>query len=147
KAVAEGRRYLAAQPGVREAEVFASSNRSLLARLNYTSHIACNGVEEPKSTETHGLGIQAVFESPDGPLLGFGSEPSDLSVHGVERALDKARRAAVHDPEFRSLPHPSREARTLVAYHDPALLDVSDEQLVESGWKVTTGGLRAFLAS
>jgi len=139
--------FVTAQPSVREAEVFASFNRSLLARLNYTSNIDCNGVEEPKSTEMYGLGIQAVFDSPDGGRVGFGSEPSDLSVDGARRALDKARRAAVHDPEFRSLPEPSREARTLVAYHDPALLAVTDDQLVEAGWKVTTGGLRTFLAS
>ena len=139
--------FVTAQPGVREAEVFASFNRSLLARLNYTSNIDCNGVEEPKSTEMYGLGIQAVFDSPEGGRVGFGSEPSDLSVDGARRALDKARRAAVHDPEFRSLPEPAREARTLVTYHDPALLAITDDQLVEAGWKVTTGGLRTFLAS
>src|SRR5262249_41685919 len=121
--------------------------RSLLARLNYTSHLPCNGVEEPKSTETYGLGIRAVFDSPEGPRIGFGSEPSDLSVEGARRALDKARRAAVHDPEVRSLPHPTGESRTLADYHDPRLLAIDDEQLVEAGWKVVTGGLRAFHAS
>ena len=147
RAVEEALQLLATQPGVREAEVFAAFNRSLLARLNYTSHIPCNGVEEPKSTEMHGLGIQVVLDSPEGCRIGFGSEPSDLSVEGARRALDKARRAAVHDPEFRSLPEPGREARSLVAYHDPELLAVTDQQLVEAGWKVTTGGLRTFMAS
>ena len=86
--------------------------RSLLTRLNYTSHIPCNGVEEPKSTESDGLGIQAVFDGPDGrPLIGFGSEPSDLTPDGARRALAKARRAAVHDPEFRSLPRSTGEPR------------------------------------
>jgi CDP-diacylglycerol pyrophosphatase len=47
---------VSAQPGVREAEVFAAANRSLLARLNYISRIPCNGVEEPKSTESRGRG-------------------------------------------------------------------------------------------
>jgi predicted Zn-dependent protease len=32
-------------------------------------------------------------------------------------------------------------------YHDPELLLVRDEQLVESGWKVITGALRTFMAS
>jgi PmbA protein len=146
-AVDEALRFVSSQPGVREAEVFAASNRSLLARLNYTSHIPCNGVEEPKSTETYGLGIQAVFDSPEGLRIGFGSEPSDLTVEGARRALAKARRAAVHDPEFRSLPHPTGESRALADYHDPRLLAISDEQLVEAGWKVVTGGLRTFLAS
>ncbi len=133
--------------GVVEAEVFAAANGSLLTRLNYTSHIPCNGVEEPKSVESHGIGIQAVFDGPGGPLIGFGSEPSDLTVRGAERALDKARRAAVADPDFVSLPHPSAAPRALAEYHDPALLAIDDAQLVEAGWKVVRGALRTFLAS
>jgi PmbA protein len=136
-----------AQPGVTEVEVFAAANASLLARLNYTSHIPCNGVEEPKSAESYGLGIQAVFATPQGPLIGFGSEPSDLTAAGAERALAKARRAAVADPEFVSLPLPSPEPRTLVDYHDPDLMARADERLVEAGWTIVNGGLGAFLAS
>ena len=78
RAAREGLALVQAQAGVVEAEVFVADNRSLLARLNYTSHIPCNGVEEPKSTETYGIGIQASFDSPDGVLVGFGSEFSDL---------------------------------------------------------------------
>lgn len=148
RTVGEALARLARQPGVREVEVFAAFNRSLLARLSYTSHIPCNGVEEPKSTEMSGLGVQAVFDGPDGrPLVGFGSEPSDLSPGGALRALAKARQAAVHDPEFRSLPRPGAGRRTLVDYHDPRLMDVEDAELVQAGWKVITGGLRAFMAS
>jgi hypothetical protein len=148
RAVGEALARLAAQPGVREVEVFAAFNRSLLTRLNYTSHIPCNGVEEPKSTEMSGLGVHAVFDGPDGrALVGFGSEPSDLTPEGALRALAKARQAAVHDPEFRSLPRPTGAARALVAYHDPRLMEVSDAELVEAGWKVVAGGLRAFMAS
>jgi predicted Zn-dependent protease len=147
RAVGEAQARLAAQPGVREVEVFAAFNRSLLTRLNYTSHIPCNGVEEPKSTEALGLGVQAVFDGPDGrPLIGFGSEPSDLTADGALRALAKARQAAVYDPEFRSLPRPTG-ARALVASHDPRLMSVEDAPLVDAGWKVITGGLRAFMAS
>jgi PmbA protein len=133
--------------GVLEAEVFAAANGSLLARLNYTSHIPCNGVEEPKSVESYGIGIQAVFDSAAGPLIGFGSEPSDLTPRGAERALDKARRAAVADPEFVSLPDPSRAPRALTEYHDPALMAIDDAQLVEAGWTVVQGALRTFMAS
>ncbi len=147
KAVEQALSFLSSQPGIREAEVFAASNRSLLARLNYTSHIPCNGVEEPKSTEMYGLGLQVVFQTPEGPRIGFASEPSDLSVEGARRALEKARRAAVHDPEFRSLPRPTLEPRTLVDYHDPRLLAISDALLAETGWKVIAGGLRTFMAS
>jgi predicted Zn-dependent protease len=136
-----------AQAEVREVEVFAAANASLLTRLSYTSHIPCNGVEEPKSSESWGLGIQAVFEVDGVRLVGFGSEPSDLSAAGAERALAKARRAAVADPEFVSLPEPSPEPRTLVDYHDPELMALSDERLVEAGWTIVNGGLRTFLAS
>jgi hypothetical protein len=136
-----------ARPDVAEVEVFAASNASLLARLNYTSHIPCNGVEEPKSAESYGLGIQAVFEVDGARLVGFGSEPSDLGVTGAERALAKARRAAVVDPEFVSLPHPSPEPRALTNYHDPELMAISDDRLVEAGWAIVNGGLRTFVAS
>jgi predicted Zn-dependent protease len=118
-----------AQPDVREAEVFVAANASLLARLNYTSHIPCNGVEEPKSAESAGIGIQAVFAGGERPRIGFGSEPSDLTRAGAERALAKARRAAVADPDFVSLPRPGRTTRALLAYHDPALMALDDEAL------------------
>jgi PmbA protein len=134
-------------PGVVEAEVFAAANGALLARLNYTSHIPCNGVEEPKSTESCGLGIRAVFASPAGPLVGFGSEPSDLGETGAARALERARKAAVADPDFVSLPDPSPEPRTLSGYHDPRLMEVDDASLVGAGWTIVHGALRTFLAS
>ena len=133
--------------GVREVEVFVAANATLLTRLNYTSHIPCNGVEEPKSVESYGLGLQVVFDGPEGPRLGFGSEPSDLSAAGAARALDKARAAAVVDPDFVSLPRPSATPRTLDAYHDPLLMALPDVRLVEAGWTVVNGALRTFLAS
>src|ERR687891_670163 len=139
--------YARAQPDVREVEVFASANGSLLARLNYTSHIPCNGVEEPKSVEAYGLGIQAVFDGPGGHRLGFGSEPSDLGLAGAERALAKARRAAVVDPEFVSLPRASAEPRTLFDYHDASLMAVSDDRLVGAGWTIVDGRVADFLGS
>src|SRR6266478_4173902 len=111
RAARDGLAFVRAQPGVREVEVFVSENRTLLTRLNYTSHIPCNGVEEPKSAEMYGVGIQVAFDSPEGVLIGFGSEPSDLSTAGMRRAFDKARQGAVRDPEFRSLPRPGGAAR------------------------------------
>jgi PmbA protein len=134
-------------PGVREVEVFVSANGVLLTRLNYTSHIPCNGVEEPKSVESYGLGLQVVFDGPDGPRIGFGSEPSDLSAAGAGRALEKARRSAVLDPDFVSLARPSAARRTLAHYHDPLLMALPDERLVDAGWTIVNGALRTFLAS
>jgi len=147
RSVEEALGYLTSHAEAIEAEVFASSNASLIARLNYTSHIPCNGVEEPKSTASHGLGIQAVFRADSGVKIGFGSEPSDLSLEGVKRALEKARRAAVPDPEFTSLPQPSEERRRLRRYYDPKLMKMGGDELVEAGWKVLRSGLQAFKAS
>ncbi len=147
KAAGRALEYLKAQAEIQECEVFAAANGQLLTRLNYTSHIPCNGVEEPKSTESHGIGIQAVFRTPEGPKVGFGSEPSDLTLDGVKRALEKARQGAVQDPEFHSLPRSTGEPRTLTDYHDPKLLSVGDEDLVETGWNVVSGALRTFMAS
>jgi molecular chaperone GrpE (heat shock protein) len=130
-----------------EAEAFVAANGQLLARLSYASHIPSNGVEEPKSTESHGIGLQVVFRGANGPRLGFGSEPSDLTPGGVRRALVKAREGAVHDPAFVSLPRAGPERRTLGAYHDPRLLDLDDGDLVDAGWRVVTGALRTFTAS
>jgi predicted Zn-dependent protease len=136
-----------AQPGVRDAEVFAASNAALLCRLNYTSHIPSNGVEEPKSRESRGLGMRVVFDGPSGTLIGFGHEPTDLGPAGAARALARARAGAVADPDFVSLPRPGPRRRTLADYHDPRLMALDDAGLVEAGWRVVHGALRAFLGS
>jgi len=136
-----------ARRDVSEAEAFASANASLLARLNYTSHIPSNGVEEPKSTESFGLGLRVALVTPAGVATGFGSEPSDLTADGAARALERACRAAIVDPEFVSLPEAGAEPRALAGYHDPAVMAVDDAALVGAGWTVVGGALRTFLAS
>ena len=148
KAAAEGLAFLKQQEDIEEAEVFVSSNGVLLTRLNYTSHIPCNGVEEPKSLVNYGVGVQAVFKG-DGEVRksGFGSEPSDVSLEGVRSALDKARQGAVADPEFSTLARPTGEQRTLRDYHDPKLMEMKDADLVDAGWRVVNGGLRIFETS
>lgn len=148
KSVRDGLAYLRAQEDVEEGEVYAAANGVLLARLNYTSHIPCNGVEEPKSVVNYGVGVQAVFRG-DGELkrVGFGSETSDISVEGVKSALDKARKGAVADPEFVSLARPTGEQRKLSSYHDPKVLEIKDADLVDAGWRVVNGALRVFQTS
>src|SRR3990170_5761513 len=94
-AVEEGLAFLKEQDDVEDAEVYVASNGILLTRLNYTSHIPCNGVEEPKSIENYGVGVQVVFKDADVRKTGFGGEPSDISLDGVRSALDKARKGAV----------------------------------------------------
>jgi hypothetical protein len=139
--------FLRTQPEVKSVVVFASANNRLWTRLNYTSHIPCNGVEEPKSTADYGIGIQVVLDSPDGRRVGFGSEDRDLSLEGVKLALDKARQGAVVDPEFHSLPQATGEKRSLFQYHDQAIMGITDQSLVEAGWKVLDGAIGSFLSS
>ena len=45
RAVTNALAFASSQPDVMEVEVFASASSNLTARLNYTSHIPCNGVE------------------------------------------------------------------------------------------------------
>jgi len=147
ESVAKALAFLKTQPDIKSAQVFASANNRLWARLNYTSHIPCNGVEEPKSTDDFGIGIQIVLDSADGPKVGFGSEERDLSLEGVKLALEKARQGAIVDPEFRCLPQPTDEKRTLFHYHDPAIMGITDQGLVEAGWQILDGALSSFLGS
>ncbi|MGH6692638.1 MAG: hypothetical protein ACREF4_18370, partial [Gammaproteobacteria bacterium] len=147
RAVEAALTHVRSRPDVLEAEVFAADNGGLSTRLCYTSHIPCNGVEEPKSTHARGIGVQAVFASPEGPLVGFGSEASDLGPSGVARALDRARRGAVRDPHFVSLPRAVDAPSPPAGYHDERLMALGDERLVELGWQVVNGALRTFVAS
>lgn len=147
RAAQEGLAFLQQQENIEEAEVFVSANGSYLTRLNYTSHIPCNGVEEPKSIVNYGIGVQAVFTDGETRRIGFGSETSDISLSGVRSALEKARKGASADPEFVSLARPTGEERTLFDYHDPAIMALKDQDLVDSGWSVVAGGLRTFETS
>src|SRR5581483_7860009 len=136
-------RYAAKQKDVREVEVFASSTDHLVCRLNYTSGIPCHGVEEPKSSESFGFSIRAVFRTPQGDRIGFGADARDLSIAAIRRTMDKARQNAIADPDFVSLPRPQgRTGRvSSAAYHDPALMSLSDADLVGAGWRVINEAL------
>ena len=147
RSVREALEYLQGVGDVQDAEVFVACNGNLTTRLNYTSHIPCNGLEEPKSSEAYGLGIRAVFKSQDGVKIGFGSEPSNLSVKGAQRALEKARKGAVRDPEFVSLPRQTDGAARRPKYHDPSLMNIKDEDLVDVGWTTIERALDTFQSS
>ena len=139
--------YLKTQPDIAEAEVFASANGNLTVRLNYTSRIPSNAVEEPKSLEAYGLGIRVAFNTSEGLKTGFGSEPTDLSIEGVKRALQKARRGAVRDTEYVSLPKPTGESPALGRYHDPAIMRISNNRMVQAGWQTVERALDVFSSS
>ncbi|MBM4123869.1 MAG: hypothetical protein FJ246_02770, partial [Nitrospira sp.] len=140
-AVQRALRLIAQTKDIQEAEVYASGTGQLLCRLSYTSEIPCHGVEEPKSSESFGLGIRAVFTGAEGPRIGFGSEARDLSPVGIRRALEKARQNAVPDPEFSAFPSPpaeagsrARSAASVQGRHDRAIMDLKDDTLVKAGW-------------
>lgn len=136
--------FLCGQPDIKECMVFVSSNRQAVARFNYTSHIPCNVVEEIKSTEDYGIGIHTVFQTPEGVKVGFGSEANNLSLSGVRIALEKARQGAVQDPEFHSLPKSTGYKRTLFDYHDPAMMEIGEEDFVSAAWKILSGAVMEF---
>ena len=157
-ATREALAYVSAQPDVAEAEAFASANGNLTVRLNYTSHIPSNGVEEVKSVESYGLGLRVAFRSPDGIRAGFGSEPTDLSLQGVQRALEKARQGAVRDPEYVSLPlgpgvgggqttTGQAETPSLERYHDPSIMRLGNGRLVNAGWSMVDQAIQVFQSS
>ena len=153
RAVKNALSFASAQADVAEVEVFASAGANLTVRLNYTSHIPSNGVEEPKSTEGYGLGIRAAFRTTGGIKTGFGSEPTDLSVAGAARALDKARTGAVSDAEFVSLPkldtplRPAPKGEAALANYAPALMRVGGKGLVDAGWRMVDRALDSFQSS
>lgn len=156
-AAREALAYVRAQADVAQAEVFASANTNLTVRINYTSHIPSNGVEEPKSVESFGLGLRVAFHPSQGSsrsnssnkvTTGYGSEPTDLSLAGVRRALDKARAGAVLDTEFVSLPKPqNKRQQTGESVHDPAIMQLKNPGLLKAGWRMIDQGLQVFSTS
>jgi PmbA protein len=139
--------FLKTKPEIKSAQVFASANNRMWTRLNYTSHIPCNGLEEPKSMDDCGIGIQIVLDGPEGTKVGYGSEERDLSLEGAKLALEKAMQAAIVDPQFQSLPQATDGKRSLFEYHDPMIMSIRNEDLVEAGWKVLDGAIGSFLGS
>lgn len=144
KCVGDGLHFIRLQQDVREAEVFASWNESITVRVNYTSEIPCSGVHEPKSVISYGIGVLAVFDTPQGIKVGFGSDTGDLTIEGVRRALDRARRSSVSDPDFKALPSPSYGSPVLSSYHDESVMEIGDEEVVYLGWRALKGALFVF---
>ena len=83
----------------------------------------------------------------EGLKTGFGSEPTDLSMEGVKLALEKARRGAVLDREYVSLPMATGERPTLSRYHDPAIMRVGNNRMVRAGWDTVERALEVFSTS
>lgn len=139
----DGIDFIKKQKDVIDAEIFASWNEHITVRLNYTSDIPCNGVHEPKSTQMSGIGLLVIFRAGKGIKIGFGSVSNTISPKGIIEAFQKARKNRIYDPDFKSLPMPV-EKPTLENYHDPAVMEMGDETIVDLGWKGLKGALSEF---
>ena len=141
-AVSDALKYIGKHKDVIDAEVFASCNDLITLRLNYTSDIPCNGVHEPKSIQSYGLGILATFRKGNKVEVGFGSVTNDLTKEGVIDALMKAKRNRVYDPDFKKLPEPIGNP-SLKNYHNKCVMKISGADTVDLGWKALDGALKA----
>ena len=141
-AVANALKQVKKQKDVIDAEVFASWNDLITIRLNYTSDIPCNGIHEPKSIQSYGLGILATFKKGNRIETGFGSVTNDMTKEGVLEALSKAKRNRVYDPGFKALPE-SVGKPALANYHDKRVMGISGKDAVGLGWNALDGALKA----
>lgn len=144
KIASNGIEFIKTQKDISDAEIFISTISHLLCRINYTSSIPCNGVEEPKSTLSYGVGVQVVFKNGDRKRIGFGSHAGDISLEEIKEAVEKARLSAIEDPDFHTLPVPGGEPLLKPDYHDRRLMDIGDEELVGLGWRAIEGALKIF---
>lgn len=123
--------------GVKEAEVFVSSNDLTTMRICFATNIPCNALEEPKSRESFGLSVRVLFEN---GKIGFGKHDSELAKNAVEKAFEKARINAVHDKDFVSLPSPAGRPK-IKNYHDKKIMRLDDEKAIDLSYACLSGAL------
>jgi len=138
------------QPGLIEGLVYASANRRSVSRLIYTSHIPCNGLEEPKSDEDMGISVEVWINKNGRRLVGIGHEPNDLSLSAVKKALAKAVRDAVADPDFQGFyKKTAPAAKSPKSPKSPNLSNTQEAKfLSKMGWETIAGaidGLKPYL--
>jgi len=126
KITKEGLKLLKKEKGLIEGVVYASSNDRIIGRLYYTTHLPSTGLEEPKSEGDFGVSVELWFEQDGKKLVGMGHEPNDLTLEGVKRAIEKAKRDAVEDTEFNGFLRKSDLPKTVIAR------SVSDEAIPNS---------------
>lgn len=154
--VKEGLELVKQQPNLIEGLVYASANRRTVGRIVYTTHIPCNGLEEPKSDEDVGVCVEVWMKSGQEKLVGIGHEPNELSLTAVKRALKKAMRDAVHDEDFQGFLKPDgsfEQEKGEESYRDDTLMNLTPSQeagiLAQMSWETIEGaveGLRPYAA-
>ena len=118
-----GLRLVKQERGLIEALVYASVNHRTVGRIVYTTHLPCNGLEEPKSEEDSGIAVEIWFKKRNKKLVGFGHEPNDISLDGVKKALVKAKRDAVEDPDFNGFLKPSEVSSRSASWRSGDLIN------------------------
>lgn len=144
KYVKEGLKLIKKEKDIKEAEVFVAENERFVGRLNYSSVVLNDGIQELKSDAFSGTSVKAVFKTKKGIKVGFGSEDKEISLEAVKRALIKARRNAIADANFKSLPRPIKEKPILKNYHDPKLMEGDEALFTKLTWRGLEGALRTF---
>jgi PmbA protein len=124
-------------------EVYCSSADQRIVRLNYTSDIPCNGVEESKSLAVDGFAIRIIMRR-NPRETGFASVAGDLSLSAVRNALLRARRAAVIDPCFPGLPEKPRRLAIESAGRGGDLMRAGDGALSAAAWETIGAALESF---
>jgi predicted Zn-dependent protease len=146
KIVKNGLDLVKQESGLIEALVYASVNHRTVGRIVYTTHLPCNGLEEPKSEEDSGIAVEIWFKKGNKKLVGFGHEPNDISLSGVKRALAKAKRDAVEDPDFNGfLKLEKNVSKIRESFSTNKLMDVDfqkeAELLAKLSWEVIEGSI------
>ena len=136
-AVSDALNFLQKDNYVSEAEVFASSNELVVMRMSYASNVTNSALEEAKSLDDFGIGIKIDFRN---GKIGFGKTDSALDRKAVKEAYEKARKNAVKDEDFHSLPSPKGKGK-LGKYHDEKIIKLGNEKAVELSYDCLNAAL------
>jgi len=134
--------WLARQKDLAAYEIYAQSGEQIVARLNYTSDIPSRGVEETKSLDVGGIALRVVLAR-DPHCIGTAALASDFTLGALREALERARRAALVDPRFKSLPADSRRlAGTAATGGD--LMRLRHLAVAGAAWQILRSALERF---
>ena len=143
--VREASSLLARDREVASFEIYASAADNVVARLNYTSDIACRGLEELKSHSATGFQIR-IQSRADAHSIGVAHETGALTLEAVRAALARAHGSAIVDPEFPGFPVEPRTFRVSA----PELSDLmrgGERAAAAAAWRIIRGGVDVFTRS
>jgi hypothetical protein len=133
--VADARQYPQGWKVLERDDLYDKTLRWLAQELSQDT-LELTGADQPDVTP-----VETIFRRGGQLRLGCDSELRDLSIVGLPYAIEKSRRNAVHDADFKSLPSPTEEQPPLERYHDPELMESAGGTPVDLGWQVLPGAL------